>query len=62
MDWLSTEEMELFWVQSWLIWNQCNCVLYGGQLKNPSNLSKRENEFLQDFKQAQVHLTMSPME
>ena len=29
-DRLSIEEMELFWVQCWLIWNQRNCVLYGG--------------------------------
>ncbi|KAL0009944.1 hypothetical protein SO802_005052 [Lithocarpus litseifolius] len=62
MDRLSTDEMELFWVQSWLIWNQRNCVLYGGQLKNPKILNKRAEEFLQEFKQTQVHLTMSPME
>ena len=62
MDQLSTKELELFWVQSWLIWNQRNCVLYGGQLKNPTSLNKRAEEFLQDFKQAQLHLTMSPME
>ena len=27
---LSTNEMELFWVQCWLIWNQRNCILYEG--------------------------------
>ncbi|KAL0009843.1 hypothetical protein SO802_004951 [Lithocarpus litseifolius] len=62
VDRLSTDEMELFWVQSWLIWNQRNCVLYGGQLKNPKILNRRAEEFLQEFKQSQVHLTMSPME
>ena len=62
MDQLSTEEMELFWMQCWLIWNQHNCILYGGQLKNPASLNKRVEEFLQDFKQAQVHLIVSPME
>ena len=62
VDQLSIEEMELFWVQCWLIWNQRNCVLYGGQLKNPTSLNKRVEEFLQEFKQAQVHLIVSPME
>ncbi|KAL0006082.1 hypothetical protein SO802_013643 [Lithocarpus litseifolius] len=33
---LSAEEVELFWVQCWLIWNQRNCVLYRGQLKHPT--------------------------
>ena len=62
MDRLSSKEIELFWVQCWLIWNKRNCVLYGGQLKNPTSLNKRVEEFLQEFKQAQVHLTVSPME
>ena len=62
VDQLSTEEMELFWVQCWLIWNQRNCVPYGRQLKNPTSLNKRAEEFLQEFKQAQVHLTVSLME
>ncbi|KAK9987011.1 hypothetical protein SO802_031962 [Lithocarpus litseifolius] len=56
VDRLSIEEMELFWVQCWLIWNQRNCVLYGGQLKHPTNLNKRAEEFLEEFKHAQVSL------
>ena len=62
MSQLSTDEMELFWVQCWLIWNQRNCVLYGGQLKHPTNLTKRAEEFLEEFKQAQVSLDSSPRE
>ena len=46
--------MELFWVQCWLIWTQHNCVLYGGQLKHPTSLNKRVEEFLEEFKQAQA--------
>ena len=51
----------MVWVQCWLIWNQRNCVLYGGQVKNLTSLNKRA-EFLEELKQAQVHLTVSPME
>ena len=46
---LSTDEMELFWVQCWLIWNQHNCILYGGQLKHLTSLIKRAKEFLEEF-------------
>ena len=56
---LSTNEMKLFLVQCWLIWNQGNCVLYGGQLKHPTSLNKRADEFLEKFKQAQVSLDSS---
>lgn len=60
VDRLSTEEIELFWVQCWLIWNQHNCVVYGGKLKDLTSLNKRAKEFLEEFKQAQVHLNVSP--
>ena len=56
---LSTDEMKLFLVQCWLIWNQGNCVLYGGQLKHPTSFNKRADEFLEKFKQAQVSLDSS---
>ena len=29
---LPSEEQELFWVQSWVIWNQRNSVLHGGKI------------------------------
>ena len=59
---LSTDKMELFWVQCWLIWNQCNCVLYGAQLKHSTSLNKRTEEFLEEFKQAHVSLDSSSRE
>ena len=31
-------------------------------MKNPTNLNKRVEEFLEEFKQAQVHMNVSPME
>ena len=59
---LSTDEMELFWVQCWLVWNRHNYVLYGGQLKHPTSLNKRAAEFLEEFKHAQVSLDNSMRE
>ena len=51
---LSLEELELFWTQAWLIWNQRNSLLHEGKLKNPSCLNKREEEYLEEFKCAQA--------
>ncbi|KAL0009321.1 hypothetical protein SO802_010823 [Lithocarpus litseifolius] len=42
--------------------NQRNCILYGGQLKHPTNLNKRAEEFLEEFKHSQVSLDSSPRE
>ena len=38
---LSTAEFELFVVQTWIIWNQRNTVVFGGKLKDPKWLNKR---------------------
>ena len=38
---LTLDEMDLFWAQAWFIWNQRNCVVHGGKLKDPSSLNKR---------------------
>ncbi|KAL0002856.1 hypothetical protein SO802_016637 [Lithocarpus litseifolius] len=62
VDRLSTEEVELFWVQCWQIWNQRNRILYGGQLKHPTSLNKRAEEFLEEFKHSQVSLDSSLLE
>ena len=51
-------EMDLFWAQAWIIWNQRNCVVHGGKLKDPSSLTKRVEEFVDEFKQAQDHLAV----
>ena len=58
MDRLTVEEMELFWVQAWIIWNQRNCVVHGGQLKDPKCLNKRAEDSVLEFQQAQVKLTV----
>ena len=45
-------------MQAWMIWNQRNCVVHGGKLKDPKCLNKRAEEFIQEFQQAQVQLTV----
>lgn len=52
MDRLDLENVELFLVHAWIIWNQRNSVLYGGMLKDPGWLNKHAAEYLEEFKQA----------
>ena len=58
LDQLSASEFELFLVQTWLIWNQMNTIIYGGKLKEPNWLNKRAVEFLNEFQQAQDQLAI----
>ena len=51
---LSREELDLFFVQAWLIWTQRNAVIFGGVIQDPSRLVKRAGEFLEEFKQSQA--------
>ena len=57
---LNLEEMELFWTQAWLIWNQRNSLLHGGKMKNPTCLNKRAEECMEEFKRAQAQLAVQP--
>ena len=43
---LNQDELELFWTQAWIVWNQRNCLLHGGQLKVPSSLTNRAKEYI----------------
>ena len=58
IDRLTKEELELFWVQAWLAWNQRNRVVFGGNLMDPRTLNNRAVEYLTEYRQAQVHLTV----
>uniref|UniRef100_A0A7N2L6Q0 Uncharacterized protein n=1 Tax=Quercus lobata TaxID=97700 RepID=A0A7N2L6Q0_QUELO len=49
---LEVEELELFLVQAWFIWNRRNSVLHGGVLQAPKLLNKRAEDFLAEFHQA----------
>ena len=60
IDRLSTEEMELFLVQAWIIWNQRNGIMHGKQIQPPEMLIKRAQDFLAEFRQANVQLSASP--
>ena len=59
VDRLSTPEMELFLVQAWLIWNQRNVMVHGGQMKNSGWLTKRAAKLLEEYKKAQATLKIS---
>ena len=53
---LTTDEFELFLVQSWLIWSQRNTVVHGGKMKDPRWLNKRAWDYLNEFQQSQDQL------
>ena len=53
---LSSNEFELFLVQSWMIWNQRNVVAHGGNVKDPRWLNNRAREFLDEFHQSREQL------
>ena len=55
---LTTEELELFFVQAWLIWSQCNTIIHGGSMQDPSRLNKRAIELLEEFREARQHLAV----
>ena len=49
---LTSEELELFFVQAWLIWSQWNMVIHGGKLQDPSRFVQRALDFLTEYKDA----------
>lgn len=55
---LTKSKLELFLVQAWFIWNQQNTVLHGGKFKDPGWLNKRAVEFLKEYQQTQVQLSI----
>ena len=55
---LTKSEFELFLVQAWFIWNQRNTVLHGGSFEDPGWLNKRAFDFLKEFQQTQMQLSI----
>lgn len=53
------EEIELFPVQGWLLWNQRNTVLHRRNLQDPAQLVKRARDYLDEYKETQVQLAIS---
>ena len=58
-DRLDAIKLELFFIQSWLIWDQRNVVVHGGHLKDPRWLNKRAAELLDEYKKAQARMVIS---
>ena len=58
---LDDEELELFWVQCWLIWNQRNTIVHGGIIQDPSRLNQRAKDLLEEFRVAHQHLMVTDM-
>ena len=56
---LSMEELEIFLVQSWLIWHRRNTVLYGSKMQHPGQLNQRVTNLLREFRKAQSSLAVS---
>ena len=55
---LSMEELEIFLVQSWLIWHRRNTVLYGSNRQHPRQLNQRVTDLLTEFREAQSSLAV----
>nr|XP_023929366.1 uncharacterized protein LOC112040708 [Quercus suber] len=53
---LSQDELKLFWTQAWIVWNQRNCLLHRGQLKVPSSLTNRAEEYIIEFRITQTRI------
>ena len=52
-------ELELFLVQAWIIWNQRNMVVHGGQMKDPRWLNNRAAGLLEEYKKAQANMVIT---
>ena len=53
---LTIEELELFLVQAWIIWNQRNTLIHGKRMQAPGVLNKRAEDYLDEFRHAQLCL------
>ena len=56
LDWVELQDMEVVLVQAWLIWNQRNQVVHGGQFHDLGWLINRAKELLEKFQIAQEQM------
>ena len=49
---LTVEDMELFFVQCWVIWNRRNSVLHGCSIQDLSQLVCRAEDYLKEYRDA----------
>ena len=47
---LTSEELELFLVQAWIIWNHRNAIIHGKQLQVSGVLNKRVEDYMEEFR------------
>ena len=59
MNKLDAAGMELFIVQAWIVWNQRNTMVHGGQMKDPCWLNRRAADYLYEYRKAQEQLVGS---
>ena len=59
IDRLSTDELEQFLVQAWIIWNQQNGLIHRKKLQAAELLIKRAQNFTAEFRQANIQLSVS---
>ena len=52
MNKLDAAGMELFIVQAWIVWNQRNTMVHGGQMKDPCWLNRRAADYLEEYRKA----------
>ena len=58
---LTIDELELFLVQAWIIWNQRNAMIHGKQLQAPGVLNRRAKDYMEEFRRAQSRLVTRPL-
>lgn len=58
MNQLQVEDLESFFVQCWVLWNQRNLVVHGGSIQDPARLVQRAKDFLQEYRDAQTQLSV----
>ena len=58
LDKLSTFDFEVFLVQAWLIWNQRNVIVHGGQIRDPKWLNHRVVEYLDKYRKSQDQMSL----
>ena len=57
---LTIDELELFLVQAWFIWNQRNALIHGKRLQELGILNRRAEDYLAEFRLAHSRLATSP--
>ncbi|KAK9988687.1 hypothetical protein SO802_028926 [Lithocarpus litseifolius] len=54
---LQVEDLEFFFVQCWVLWNQRNSVVHGGCIQDPARLVQCAKDVLQEYQDAQTQLS-----